>query len=60
MANQLSTERMEEIERVRKEVEDFKKKGGKITICETGETTDQGKINYKFRRPRPKVKNELK
>ena len=51
---------MEEIERVRKEVEDFKKKGGKITICETGETTDQGKINYKFRRPRPKVKNELK
>lgn len=59
MANQLSVERLEEIEKIRKVVEEFKNKGGKIKVYETGETTDQGKINYKFRRPRPKIKNEL-
>lgn len=59
MANQLSVERLEEIEKIRKVVEEFKNKGGKIKVYETGEITDQGKINYKFRRPRPKIKNEL-
>lgn len=59
MANQLSVERLDEIEKIRKVVEEFKNKGGKIKVYETGETTDQGKINYKFRRPRPKIKNEL-
>jgi len=44
----------EEKEKLNKQVQEFLNKGGKISVMPTGAITDEGQMNYKFRRGKKK------
>jgi len=44
----------EEKEKLNKQVQEFLNKGGKISIMPEGAITEEGQLNYKFRRGKKK------
>ena len=55
-------QKLKEKEELEKQIQKFLKDGGKVTVCPEGAITEEGQLNYKFRRnsKSPSKKNENK
>ena len=51
-------QKLKEKEELEKQIQKFLKDGGKVTICPEGAITEEGQLNYKFRRGKKKPKDK--
>lgn len=56
MINPIDRNKQKELEKqkLNKQIKEYLNKGGKISVMPTGAITDEGQMNYKFRRGKKK------